>query len=112
MSGIMNMLVGGAPAVTITLTPGDQSFTDSSPTGVFALENAIASGGVATAWSWYFINELGGTWSFTGTTNTASATPRVTGAPFSELVSATVVCDVTVGGVVYSGSASLQYGNF
>jgi len=103
--------VGTGPVRVITIAPTTQSQSASGDSYTFGPVTVTVQNGTPTAYNWRFVLPSGGSFSIISGQGAATATPRVTFV--TDSASASLVCDVTVGGVVYESDNScfLSYNN-
>jgi hypothetical protein len=108
-SGLVTIDPGVVP--TVTLSPASQFTSTSLSSSTFNATTASVQNGTPSSYSWGFTNASGGTCSIVGGQGTASATPQVSGVWANTVASATLYCDVVIGGTTYRGTAPLSHSN-
>lgn len=98
-----------AASVEVTISPTTQSQSFGSTVWTFNATTATVTGGTATSYNWYFTGSVGGSWSIYSGQGTAAARARVSSVASS--ASATLNCDVVVGGQTYTVSSTLFFTN-
>lgn len=114
MSGVLIAAARGRAAsgpVSVSISPVSQ--TESGLTNAYTMNSCAVTvtNGTASSYTWYFANQLGGTWAINAGQGTATATPRVTGVLPSTIAYADFKCDVVVNGVTYTVTCALSYEN-
>ena len=100
MSGMLNMLVGGAPKITVTAS-GNPTNTSTGSTSNDSVHTITVTGGTATSYTWSVVF---GNASVVSGGSTVSATLRVTDTAEGDLNPeiAQFNCAVVVNGVTYN----------
>ena len=102
-------LVAAPVTLTITLNPDFQNLIGTTTARNFLATTANVTGGTATAFVWGFSSASAGSFTIASGQGTATAIPRVSNVLPGSLATATLFCDVTVGGQVYRRTAPLSY---
>lgn len=97
--------------LVVTISPTSQSLSAASSSQTFAVETATGSGSYIQSYSWDYVGSSGGTWGFSGVTNTYQCTPTVTNAPAGATITATLRCTLVFDAGTVSSSITLTYQN-
>lgn len=100
----------GTSNISVSISPPSQGGSGTGTSWVFSSCTLNYTGPAPSAYAWGITDISGGTWSFTGATNTQFATPQITGGvPIGTTRTATLYCNVTILGNVYQATAPLSY---
>jgi len=98
---------GGGAIVSLSAVA---ALTVAGSSGTFASCTATTTGGVASAWVWSVISQVGGTFSIASGAGTATAAAQVTGVVGAS-ATALLQCVVTVGGTPRTVTTALSFTN-
>ena len=107
MNSAIGAVGGGGASVTLSSVA---ALTAAGSSGTFGSCTATVTGGVASAWVWSIINQVGGTFSIASGAGTATATAQVTGATGAS-ATGLLQCVVTVGGIPRTVTTPLSFTN-
>lgn len=107
MNSAIGAIGGGGASVTLSSVA---ALTAAGSSGTFGSCTATVTGGVASAWVWSIINQVGGTFSIASGAGTATATAQVTGATGAS-ATGLLQCVVTVGGIPRTVTTPLSFTN-